>query len=58
MTLIKEYAGEDQQLDKAIETALQQIKDRKPLPEDPGSSHLQGSRTASDQVTDYQDTEI
>ena len=28
---IKEYAGEDQQLDKAIETALQQIKDRKPL---------------------------
>lgn len=32
---IKEYAGEDQQLNKAIETALQQIKDRKPLPKTP-----------------------
>ena len=32
---VKEYAGEDQQLNKAIETALQQIKDRKPLPETP-----------------------
>lgn len=32
---IKEYAGEDQQLDKAIEVALQQIKDRKPLPKTP-----------------------
>ena len=29
---IKEYAGEDQQLNKAIEVALQQLKDRKPLP--------------------------
>ena len=32
---IKEYAGEDQQLDKAIETALRQLKDRKPLPATP-----------------------
>ena len=32
---VKEYAGEDQQLDKAIEVALQQIKDRKPLPKTP-----------------------
>ena len=32
---VKEYAGEDQQLDKAIEVALQQIKDRKPFPETP-----------------------
>lgn len=29
---IKEEAGEDQQLNKAIETALEQLKDRKPLP--------------------------
>ena len=29
---VKEYAGEDEQLLKAIEVALQQIKDRKPLP--------------------------
>lgn len=29
---IKENAGIDQQLDKAIETALSQLKDRKPLP--------------------------
>jgi tricorn protease len=29
---IREYAGEDQQLLKAIEVALEQIKDRKPLP--------------------------
>jgi tricorn protease len=29
---IKEYAGEDQQLEKAIETALEQIKTWKPLP--------------------------
>ena len=29
---IREEAGEDQQLDKAIQTALEQIKDRKPLP--------------------------
>jgi tricorn protease len=29
---IKEYAGEDEQLLKAIEVALEQIKDRKPLP--------------------------
>lgn len=29
---IKEYAGEDQQLDKAIEEVMKQLKDRKPLP--------------------------
>lgn len=29
---IKEQAGEDQQLNKAIEVALEQLKDRKPLP--------------------------
>jgi len=29
---IKEYAGEDQQLDKAIEEVMSQLKDRKPLP--------------------------
>ena len=29
---VKEYAGEDQQLEKAIETALEQIKNWKPLP--------------------------
>ena len=29
---IKEYEGEDQQLLKAIEVAMEQIKDRKPLP--------------------------
>ena len=29
---VKEYSGEDQQLLKAIEVALEQIKDRKPLP--------------------------
>ena len=28
----REYAGEDQQLDKAIEVLLEQLKDRKPLP--------------------------
>ena len=32
---IKEYAGEDQQLNKAIEVALEQIKTRKPLPKTP-----------------------
>lgn len=32
---IKEYAGEDQQLNKAIEVALDQIKTRKPLPKTP-----------------------
>ena len=32
---IKEYAGEDEQLNKAIEVALEQIKDRKPLPSTP-----------------------
>ena len=29
---VREAAGEDQQLLKAIEVALEQIKDRKPLP--------------------------
>ena len=29
---VKEFAGEDQQLLKAIEVALEQLKDRKPLP--------------------------
>ena len=29
---IKEYAGEDEQLLKAVEVALEQLKDRKPLP--------------------------
>lgn len=31
----KEYAGEDQQLNKAIEVILEQLKDYKPLPEIP-----------------------
>ena len=29
---VKEYAGEDQQLVKAVEVALEQLKDRVPLP--------------------------
>ena len=29
---IREFAGEDQQLEKAVEVALEQIKDRNPLP--------------------------
>ena len=29
---VKEYAGEDQQLIKAVEVAMEQIKDRVPLP--------------------------
>ena len=29
---VKEEAGTDQQLDKAIQVALDQLKDRKPLP--------------------------
>ena len=29
---IREYAGEDQQLEKAVQVALEQFKDRKPLP--------------------------
>ena len=32
---IKEFAGEDEQLNKAIEVALEQIKSRKPLPKTP-----------------------
>lgn len=32
---ILEYKGEDQQLNKAIEVALEQLKDRKPLPKTP-----------------------
>ena len=32
---VKEQAGEDQQLNKAIQVALEQIKDRKPLPKTP-----------------------
>ena len=32
---IREQAGEDQQLNRAIEEALRQLKDRKPLPEVP-----------------------
>jgi tricorn protease len=32
---IKEFAGEDEQLNKAIEVALEQLKDRKPLPKTP-----------------------
>ncbi|MBR0332543.1 MAG: PD40 domain-containing protein, partial [Alistipes sp.] len=32
---IKEYMGEDEQLNKAIEIALEQIKNRKPLPKTP-----------------------
>ncbi len=29
---IREAAGEDQQLEKAVQVALEQLKDRKPLP--------------------------
>jgi len=29
---VKEFAGEDQQLEKAVQVALEQLKDRKPLP--------------------------
>ncbi len=32
---VKEQMGEDQQLEKAIEVALEQLKDRKPLPKTP-----------------------
>lgn len=32
---IKAFAGEDEQLNKAIEVALEQLKDRKPLPKTP-----------------------
>ena len=32
---LREYAGEDQQLDKAIEVILEQLKSRKPLPKTP-----------------------
>ncbi|MBR6830880.1 MAG: PD40 domain-containing protein, partial [Tidjanibacter sp.] len=32
---IKEFAGEDEQLNKAIEVALEQLKERKPLPKTP-----------------------
>lgn len=37
---IKEQAGEDQQLDKAIEVIMQQLKDRKPLPKVPAPRTL------------------
>lgn len=36
----KEYAGEDQQLDKAIEVLLEQLKYRKPLPKVPAPRTL------------------
>ncbi|MBQ2430027.1 MAG: PDZ domain-containing protein, partial [Alistipes sp.] len=32
---IKEFSGEDEQLNKAIEVALEQLKERKPLPKTP-----------------------
>lgn len=32
---VKEYSGVDQQLEKAVEVALEQIKSRKPLPKTP-----------------------
>jgi tricorn protease len=32
---VKEFEGTDQQLEKAVEVALEQIKDRKPLPKTP-----------------------
>ena len=32
---LREFAGEDQQLDKAIEVILELLKDRKPLPKTP-----------------------
>ena len=32
MSPVKEQLGEDQQLNKAIEVILQELKDRKPLP--------------------------
>ena len=49
---IKEYAGEDQQLNKAIEVALQQLKDRKPLPGVPAPRtfkdlHLRAAQSGS-----------
>lgn len=37
---IKEYAGEDQQLMKAVEVALEQLKDYKPLPKTPAPRTL------------------
>ena len=37
---IKEYAGIDEQLNKAIEVALEQLKDRKPLPKTPAPRTL------------------
>lgn len=36
----REFAGEDQQLDKAIEVVLEQLKDRKPLPKTPAPRTL------------------
>ena len=36
----REFAGEDQQLDKAIEVILEQLKDRKPLPKTPAPRTL------------------
>ena len=38
---VKEYAGIDQQLNKAIEVALEQLKSRKPLPKTPAPRTLQ-----------------
>lgn len=37
---VKEQMGEDQQLEKAIEVALEQLKDRKPLPKTPAPRTL------------------
>lgn len=36
----REYAGDDQQLNKAIEVILEQLKDRKPLPKTPAPRTL------------------
>ena len=37
---VREYLGEDQQLDKAIEVLLEELKDRKPLPSTPAPRTL------------------
>ena len=37
---VREFNGEDQQLDKAIEVVLDQLKDYKPLPKTPAPRTL------------------
>ena len=45
---VLEFAGTDQQLEKAVQVALEQLKDRKPLPGIPAPAHIQGFGTAGE----------